>query len=95
MNTNCLDGMRCPSCGSEGPFQITVYALATVSDDGVDGVDDVEWDSASFCYCTSCDQDGRVSDFTVDELEDEPDADTALDWAREEPAVRAMEEEDR
>lgn len=34
MNSNVLEGMACPSCGSEGPFQIAFAGLGSFSDDG-------------------------------------------------------------
>lgn len=36
-NTNCLAGMKCPRCNSEGPFKIAVSIMAMVHDSGVSG----------------------------------------------------------
>lgn len=35
-NTNILEGIACPHCGSDGPFNmvVTVTGIAHVSDDG-------------------------------------------------------------
>ena len=33
-NTNCLEGMRCPVCGSLGPYMIDGTATFEVSDEG-------------------------------------------------------------
>lgn len=54
MNENCLEGMACPKCGSEGPFHITCVCTAKVYDDGVSETTDHEWDSNSVCYCEKC-----------------------------------------
>lgn len=34
-NTSCLMGMKCPKCGSLGPFGIGTFATAIVADDGI------------------------------------------------------------
>jgi hypothetical protein len=65
-NTNCLDGMKCPKCGSEGPFKIAGTALFTVSDEGTEEYGDVEWDNNSYCHCPECDLDGIVYSFKTD-----------------------------
>lgn len=65
-NENCLEGMQCPSCGSEGPFKIVAETCATVFDDGVDSSEDFEWDDASPCTCKACDHEGTVESFTVE-----------------------------
>jgi len=62
-NVNCLAGMRCPHCGSLGPFHIVARATFTVFDDGTDGHGSVEWDDDSFCSCGECGTDGEVGDF--------------------------------
>lgn len=62
-NVNCLEGMVCAACGSEGPFQIAGTALFVVHDDGADSYEDVEWDSTSACICPVCKHDGTVRDF--------------------------------
>lgn len=54
MNSNCLAGMRCPDCGSEGPFEIAVKALARMTDDGCETVEDIEWTDASPVECVGC-----------------------------------------
>jgi len=65
MNTNCLAGMRCPTCKSEGPFRITGTASFLVSDDGTDEGSDIEWDGSSICACGECDTVKTVCDFTT------------------------------
>ena len=55
-NTNCLDGMRCPRCGSYEPF--TIYGLtgnAVVYDEGTEEVTGIEWEDDAECLCQECD----------------------------------------
>ena len=66
-NTNVLEGMACPKCGSEGPFNILITALATVYDDGTDEQFDTEWDEDSRCDCIACGYSGKVWNFEVSE----------------------------
>lgn len=65
MNTNCLEGMVCPQCESEGPFNIQVSAIATVYDDGIEDSVNYEWEDESPCTCLSCKHDGTVADFMI------------------------------
>lgn len=67
-NKNCLEGMACPECGSEGPFQIVATALMEVHDDGVEGPassfgQGYQWTSGSFCRCAACEHEATVGDF--------------------------------
>lgn len=65
-NENCLDGFKCPKCGSFGPFRIraTVSGETLVSDDGTEGVEgDVEWADTSSCRCVDCGHAGTVREF--------------------------------
>jgi hypothetical protein len=64
MNTNCLKGIQCPECGSEGPFVIEVSTTVLMSDDGWDeNVSDTIWEDDSYCRCDNCDRVGDVGDF--------------------------------
>ncbi len=62
-NTNCLEGMECPSCGSFGGFSIVVTCFAYVTDDGAEDYASPSWDSDSICECGECGYDGHVKDF--------------------------------
>lgn len=66
MNTNCLEGMRCPGCRSEGPFQIQTVCFATVCDDGIEETVNHSWDGDDYCYCLSCEYQGDVDDFRME-----------------------------
>ena len=70
-NENCLEGIRCPQCGSEEPFEIDVKALAKVFDSGTDDFRDVEWSDESYCKCLECGHRSTVSQFKV---ENQPEA---------------------
>ena len=59
-NTNCLAGMECPGCKSDGPFKIQATALFTIHDDGTEAFGAVEYDAASYCACPQCDFEGIV-----------------------------------
>ena len=63
-NENCLYGMACPECESEGPFQIDCTATFTVYDDGTDlDYTGPDWDNDSHCSCCNCTFEGRVHNF--------------------------------
>jgi len=67
MNTNCLQGLRCPNaqCQSEGPFRIVAESTFEVHDDGTEHIGDVEWTDDSYCQCVMCSHHGAVSDFSL------------------------------
>lgn len=64
-NRNCLAGMRCPECGSEGTFYITATCSAEVSDDGIEETTDFSWEDDSPCVCRECGHCGTVGTFTT------------------------------
>ena len=65
-NTNILEGMRCPQCGSEGPFRIRCQVLVLMDDDGtLDDLGGSEWEDDSLCECDECDHSGTVKDYTI------------------------------
>jgi len=67
-NTNCLAGMRCPACGSYGPFRIAATVLVLMDDEGtIEDLSGSEWENASHCACQNCDHPATVADFTEKE----------------------------
>jgi ribosomal protein L37E len=62
-NDNCLEGMKCPRCGSEEPFNISAKACFKVFDDGTDSFGAVDWDDDSVCECVNCNLRGFVCEF--------------------------------
>ena len=63
MNTNCLEGVACPECGSEGPFRISGCSIFEVWDGGTEGHEDVEWGDDSVIQCKSCPRCGTLGEF--------------------------------
>jgi len=66
MNKNCLEGMCCPECKSEGPFLIGVTCMMLMYDAGSDDYGDTDWGAESYCRCKACDHDGMVTNFKID-----------------------------
>lgn len=65
-NTNILEGMSCPKCGSYGPFEIAVLVTARVSDDeSAIPPQDHDWDDASPMKCLEpdCEFTGQAINF--------------------------------
>jgi len=64
-NENCLRGMRCPKCKSEGPFSISASTWVTVTDDGIQATDDIAWNDNNTCLCLNfdCHTVGKIKDF--------------------------------
>ena len=62
-NQNCLQGMKCPECGSEEPFTISAHCWVDMTDEGSDEVRDLEWDNDSTCVCGACGHAALVGDF--------------------------------
>jgi hypothetical protein len=66
-NTNCLEGLRCPSCGADDAFYIVAAIEVLVGDDGTeDQGGDYIWDKDHPCRCAACGHHGLVRDFTVE-----------------------------
>jgi hypothetical protein len=63
MNDNCLRGIHCPHCESDGPFEISVRCRAIVGDAGVQSTSNYEWDDDDLCSCEACHHAGLVMDF--------------------------------
>lgn len=66
-NTNALEGIACPGCGSTGPFTIVVEAFALVHDSGVAGYREPEWDDSSPITCGACGKSRAVLDFKIEQ----------------------------
>ncbi len=66
-NVNCLDGKRCPKCGSFGPFEVAVLTRVLLYDDGSDHAKDgtIEYDNNSPATCHDCRYEGTFGDFDV------------------------------
>jgi hypothetical protein len=68
MNNNCLEGIKCPSCGSEGPFFIEAKIQVLMWDSGSEcNIYTYHlWDGASYMRCYECDKDGPAQDFRIE-----------------------------
>jgi hypothetical protein len=65
-NKNCLAGMACPNCKSEGPFTIAAQVMVLVADDGTEDIGgDYEWTETATCICKACGHIETVKDFTL------------------------------
>lgn len=64
-NVNCLDGKRCPRCGSYGPFEVVASMRVLLSDNGTDDADDgsVEYDDDAPAMCYECQYEGKFGEF--------------------------------
>ena len=64
-NENCLFGMECPQCGSEGGFRIDIKCTAYVTDDGVDecSLQHCDWEDDAYCECVDCGHGAKVATF--------------------------------
>jgi len=62
-NNNCLQGIACPKCGSEGPFDISVTCTMTVYDSGSCDNQNEEWTDESCCTCRDCGNAETVKEF--------------------------------
>lgn len=65
--TNCLDGIRCPACGSTQRFKIVGSVVATMVDNGSDETESIEWGPVSAITCTNCQHTGTVAQFQASE----------------------------
>jgi hypothetical protein len=63
VNTNCLEGIRCPNCGQEDRFHINAVITCLVTDAGSEPVGDHYWDLTSFTYCPECEYQGTLKHF--------------------------------
>lgn len=67
MNTNCLEGIRCPKCGQEDEFLIYASSWFQFTDDGTGDFGDVEYDNTAPIECRDCGEIAIVADFTAKE----------------------------
>lgn len=72
MNTNCLEGFKCPRCEHTACFDIQASSLFTMIDDGEDNHADVEWEDHSYCRCGGCGYESTVSYFRGGKRTEDP-----------------------
>lgn len=78
MNENMLEGIKCPECGSLGPFvmSLNILGYAVVTDDGWDDLQIVESEFHGLSSCVECNHEWNVNDLTDDMEADEDPAET-------------------
>ena len=66
-NVNCLDGKRCPKCGSYGPFEVVVSMRVLLYDNGTDDAEDgsIEYDDSALAMCHACQYEGKFGEFNI------------------------------
>lgn len=74
MNTNCLEGYKCPACGDDEEFLIRNAIIHTelyVRDDGTEEGDreNSEWEMDAQIRCESCQHEGQVWQFIEGETQ--------------------------
>jgi len=64
-NINCLDGKRCPECGSYGPFEVVVSVRVVLYDNGTDNAEDgtTEYGDDALTMCCACRHEAKFGDF--------------------------------
>ena len=64
-NVNCLEGKRCPECGSYGPFEVVVSMRVLLYGDGTDNADGgtTEYGDDAPTTCRCCQHEGKFGDF--------------------------------
>jgi hypothetical protein len=66
-NLNVLENIRCPARESLEPFVIRASVRCEVTDDGIQDVEDFEWDEKSYICCIECGREGKIKDFMIKE----------------------------
>jgi len=66
-NSNCLDGKRCPMCGSYGPFEVVVSTRVLLYDTGTDDAENgsIEYDDDALAVCYACRYGAKFGNFDV------------------------------
>ena len=64
MNSNCLELVMCPQCGSTDMFHLTAQCVVTVTDDGTQNERSFEWDGDNDCTCAQCGHHDAFGEFS-------------------------------
>ena len=66
INTNCLEGLRCPKCAQEDRLLINAIVTCDVTDNGSEPVDENHfWNDLSLTTCPKCDYFGQLKEFYI------------------------------
>ena len=63
-NTNCLEGWKCPECGSFGPFNVVATSTFRLQDAGCVHFEGLDYETDDPVRCLHCDHGGIVATFT-------------------------------
>ena len=60
-------GMKCPACGSIGPFVVSTSMITWISEAGVRTVDmdSIAYENDDLCTCHRCDHSDDLKEFKV------------------------------
>ena len=66
-NVNCLDGKRCPKCGSYCPFEVVVSMRVLLYDNGSDDAENgsIEYDDSALAMCHACRCEEKFGEFNI------------------------------
>lgn len=72
MNTNCLEGLKCPECGYEDEILVYAEMWVSLTDDGTDSFadslkhrSDVAYDENRDAECPNCQHVGRLKEWRI------------------------------
>jgi hypothetical protein len=65
VHTNCMEGLRCPSCKQEDGLRIECIVVCKVTNDGIAPSGDLDFTDGSWCHCPACEHEGTVKDFRL------------------------------
>ena len=72
MNTNCLEGKRCPKCKQEDEMVILALTWVSLKDDGTDPfsdslrhLGDTDYNEKTVARCPECGFEGTIADFII------------------------------
>jgi hypothetical protein len=63
MNTNCLEGVRCPRCLQDERVIVAARVFATVADNGIVDTDEHMWEDDALTKCPVCNFEGEWKQF--------------------------------
>lgn len=70
INSNVLQNIACPECGSRSEFAIEYNSIGVFGDDGCADGGDNEFAKNNYCRCEECDHEGEIHKFTFPGLDD-------------------------
>ena len=59
-------GLACPECGQSDRLRVVAEWFITLTPDGIEGSDDLDWTDHSYCECPVCEWSGDVHGASID-----------------------------